>query len=61
MARALAAERGRLPAIPIVVVSASAENRQLAERIGTRYFVKKPFSLDLLIEIVDQALASPRR
>jgi FixJ family two-component response regulator len=45
----------------MVVVSGSADIRGLAERIGTRHFVKKPFSLDLLIEVLDQALASSRR
>ena len=60
MALALATERSGRPPIPIVVVSASPQIRQVAERIGSRHFVKKPFSLDLLVEVVDQALASSR-
>jgi CheY-like chemotaxis protein len=60
MARALATERSGRPPIPIVVVSASPHIRRLAERIGTPHFVKKPFSLDRLIEVVNQALASSR-
>jgi len=61
MARALAAQRNGYPPIPIVVISASANIRQLADQIGTRHFVKKPFSWDLLIEVVERALASARR
>lgn len=60
MARALATQRDGHPPIPIIVVSASADIRQLAERMGTRHFVKKPFSMNLLIEVVEQALDSSR-
>jgi CheY-like chemotaxis protein len=58
MVKALAAaQHGGQPRIPIVVVSAAGNIREIAGRMGTPHYVKKPFSLGRLLELVTLALA----
>jgi DNA-binding response OmpR family regulator len=42
--------------IPIVIASASAGLHQTAARVGTPYYLSKPFYPDELVAIVDRAL-----
>jgi DNA-binding NtrC family response regulator len=60
MARALAAQRDGMPRIPIVVASAGGHIREIAARMGSAHYLKKPFTLDRLLEVVKEALALPR-
>ena len=46
--------------IPVVVVSAAMGLRAVAERIGTPYFLSKPFSPEALLGLLDQALGERR-
>jgi DNA-binding NtrC family response regulator len=57
MVKALALQHDPPLRIPIVLVSAAGNIREIAARIGTAHYVKKPFSLRRLIEIVNHALA----
>jgi DNA-binding response OmpR family regulator len=61
MVKALAGQHDGQPRIPIVVVSAAGNIRDIAGRIGTPHYVKKPFSLGRLLELVTLALALRRR
>jgi CheY-like chemotaxis protein len=56
MARRLADQRAGLPRIPIVLISAAANIRDLARQMSTPHFLKKPFSLNVLIHAIEQAL-----
>jgi CheY-like chemotaxis protein len=60
MASALAAQREGQPPIPIVLISAGGDVRKVADRIGTAHFLRKPFSFDQIIGLVNLALASGR-
>jgi CheY-like chemotaxis protein len=46
--------------IPIVLVSGFVELPSIAERIGTSYFLAKPFRLDAFLDLVAQALIERR-
>ena len=61
MAEALALKRTDLPRIPIVIVSAARNIHKIAGWVGTPHYLKKPFSADQMIEVVDLALDSRRR
>jgi DNA-binding response OmpR family regulator len=56
MVRRLApfAERGEV--IPIVLVSGQSELKEIAARIETPHFLRKPFRTEALVEIVTTAL-----
>ena len=58
MARTLGDRHAGQRPIPIVVLSGSADIRNIARRMGTPHFLKKPFSLALLIEVIAAALTS---
>lgn len=50
--------------IPVIIVSGFPEIDKLAARIGTPYFLAKPYELDIFLKIVGQALrerSPPRR
>jgi DNA-binding NtrC family response regulator len=52
-----------LEKVPVILVSAVSNVSELAARIGTPYFLRKPFHIPQLIELVRRALferASPR-
>ena len=61
MAEALAIQRVGQPQIPIVLVSAGRQIRQIAGLVGTPHYLKKPFSTGQMIEIVSEALGARRR
>jgi len=42
--------------IPIVLVSGVADLREVARRVGTPYFVSKPFQMPTLLRVLNQAL-----
>lgn len=42
--------------IPVVLVSGVAELANLASRVGTPYFLAKPFRYERLLEVVEDAL-----
>jgi CheY-like chemotaxis protein len=42
--------------IPVILVSAKLELRQIAAAVGTQYFLGKPYSIDALQELVARAL-----
>ena len=46
--------------IPIILLSGVANLKQVAERVGTPYFLAKPYHLDRLLNLVQQALAEQR-
>lgn len=46
--------------IPIVLLSGVADLKQVAERVGTPYFLAKPCSIDLLLNLVQRVLAEKR-
>ena len=58
MAEALALQRSDLPRIPIVIVSAARNIHKIAGWVGTAHYLKKPFSAEKMIEVVDLALDS---
>jgi DNA-binding NtrC family response regulator len=43
--------------IPIIVISGAAVLTQIAEALGTPYFLPKPFSLEALLALINRALA----
>jgi DNA-binding NtrC family response regulator len=45
-----------LEKIPVILVSGVSNLRELAARIGTPYFLRKPFQFPQLIELVRRAL-----
>ena len=56
MVEALVLQRGGQPPIPIVLVSAAHNIRKIAGWVGTPHYLKKPFSVDQMIEVVNLAL-----
>ena len=42
--------------VPIVLVSGIMGLREVARRVGTPYFVGKPFDIDKLMDLIDRAL-----
>lgn len=46
--------------IPIVLVSGRHDLRQIAERMGTPYFLSKPFTVDTFFKLLNQALSERR-
>jgi CheY-like chemotaxis protein len=42
--------------IPILFLSGIADLEQVAARVGTTYYLPKPFSLDNLLKVLDQAV-----
>ncbi len=46
--------------IPIVVTSGYADIENVADRIGTPYYLPKPCSIELLTKLIEQALAEKR-
>lgn len=42
--------------IPIVVFSASLRSRDLAEQLGTPWFIGKPFDVETLIALLERAM-----
>jgi len=50
----------RFAAIPILLVTASYEAHAMAERLGARACLTKPFELDELVGLVGQMIAEPR-
>ena len=59
IAEALALQRVGQP--PILIVSAARNIHKIAGWVGTPHYLKKPFSADQMIEVVDLALDSRRR
>jgi len=49
-----------LERIPIVLVSGIRDLPRVAERLGTPYFLTKPFSLDMVSGVLTRALAERR-
>ena len=45
-----------LESIPIVLMSGIVGLRRIAERVGTPYFLGKPYSLDAVLALCDRAL-----
>ena len=43
--------------LPIVIFTAGRQTRQIAEQIGTPYFIEKPFELQTLLSMLDRACA----
>jgi len=43
--------------VPVILMSASTRLKQVAEAVGTRYTLAKPFSLEALEELVSRALS----
>jgi len=56
MACQMRAENHGLEKIPIVIVSAFPNIEQIAEKMGTPYFISKPFEIDQLLELVERAI-----
>lgn len=46
--------------IPIVLLSGVSNLKQVAEQVGTPYFLAKPYPLDQLLHLIQQALAEKR-
>lgn len=46
--------------IPVVLVSGIVGLTDIARRVGTPYFIEKPFDLDRLVAILQNALAEKR-
>lgn len=46
--------------IPIVLLSGVANLKQVAEQVGTPYFLAKPYPIDRLLNLVQRALAEKR-
>lgn len=46
--------------IPIVLLSGVANLKQVAEQVGTPYFLAKPYSIDRLLNLVQRALTEKR-
>ena len=42
--------------VPVILMSASARLKQVAEAAGTPYILPKPFSVEDLAEVIDRAL-----
>ena len=61
MVEALMIQRTGQAPIPIVLVSAARNIEKIAGWVGTAQYLKKPFSVEKMIEIVDLALDSRRR
>jgi DNA-binding NtrC family response regulator len=57
MAKELILHNAGLDEIPVVMVSGVPELRRVAERIGTPYFLGKPYRYEALIALVARALA----
>ena len=45
-----------LETIPIILVSGAADLERIAARVGTPYFLAKPYALDALTALCDRAL-----
>jgi DNA-binding response OmpR family regulator len=45
-----------LAAVPVVLISGSPELRRLAERVGTPYFLPKPYRYEQLLRILERVL-----
>jgi DNA-binding NtrC family response regulator len=54
--RMLLYDRG-LEQVPVALVSGAPEIRSFAARVGTPYFLPKPYTFDQLVEVVGRALA----
>ena len=61
MAEALAIRRVGMPAIPIVLISASRHLEKIAGAVGTPFYLKKPFGIQQVISLVNEALDSRLR
>jgi two-component system response regulator (stage 0 sporulation protein F) len=48
--------RARGVLVPVVLVTADRAARELAESLGIRFFLKKPFDVDDLLRMMDQAV-----
>lgn len=48
-----------LGAVPVVLVSATPSLSRLATQFGVRASLAKPFDLDVLVAVIEQALAHP--
>jgi len=63
MAYALLVQNTGLEKVPIVLVSGVPDLREVARRVGTEYFLAKPFAYERLLSMVERALcerAPPR-
>jgi CheY-like chemotaxis protein len=61
IAQALAVGRAGKASIPIVLISASRHLEEIADLVGTPYFLRKPFGIRQAISLVNDALeARPR-
>lgn len=58
MAKALAIQRAGQRAIPIILISAARDLRNIAGAVGTLHYLKKPFGENHLLEIVNGVLRS---
>jgi DNA-binding response OmpR family regulator len=56
MAKALAIQRAGERPIPIILISAARDLRSIAGAVGTLHYLKKPFSLNGLLQIVSNVL-----
>ena len=48
--------RNEHPAIKVILVSGKPELSQLAATLGVRYFLRKPFDMDQLLDLAATAL-----
>jgi DNA-binding response OmpR family regulator len=58
MGAALATQRAGAPPIPIALVSGSRDLQRMAGRVGTPYYLKKPFHASDAIALVRRVLAA---
>jgi DNA-binding NtrC family response regulator len=57
MARQMLIHDMGLEEIPVVLLSGVANLSEVAERVGTPYFLAKPFRYEEIVELIDRALA----
>lgn len=57
MAETLASERAGQPRIPIVLVSGARNIQKIAAWVGTAHYLRKPFSVEQMLAIVNRTLA----
>ena len=50
-------QRGRLPAIPLLVLTAHGQAAQRARQLGANDYLEKPFEIELLLEKVASLVA----
>ena len=59
VAAALRQGRDALARVPLILVSAGRHLEEAAFEVGTPYFLRKPFDIDELLDLIRLALAHP--